>query len=258
MKQVVHIIKIGGNVIDNDAALAQFLRDFAALEGLKVLVHGGGKLATRMAEQLNIPTQMHEGRRITDVETLKIVTMVYAGWINKNIVAQLQRLGCNAIGLSGADANIIPATRRAPVPIDFGYVGDVQPEQINHAFLNTLLQQGICPVCCAITHDTQGNLLNSNADTIASSLAAALSSTYETRLVFCFEKEGVLSNPDDEYSVIPEITRETYAALKAQGVITAGMLPKIDNAFKAIDAGVKEVVIKHATRLRDDAGSKIF
>lgn len=257
MKPEINIVKIGGNVIDNETALAAFLQDFASLEGAKVLIHGGGKLATRMAEQLNIPTQMHEGRRITDADTLKIVTMVYAGWINKNIVAQLQRLHCNAIGLSGADANVIPAVRRAPAPIDFGFVGDVQPEQINHTFLSTLLQQDICPVCCAITHDTQGNLLNSNADTIASSLAIALSSTYDVRLVFCFEKEGVLSNPDDERSVIPEITRSSYATLKADGIITAGMLPKIDNAFKAIDAGVQEVVIKHAKNVLQDRGTTI-
>jgi acetylglutamate kinase len=257
MKPIVNIIKIGGNIIDNDAVLEQFLKDFSSLEGLKILVHGGGKLATRMAEQLEIPTQMHEGRRITDAETLKIVTMVYAGWINKTIVAKLQSFNCNAIGLSGADANVIPATRRSPVPVDFGFVGDIQPEQINREFLNVLLQQTICPVCCAITHDKQGNLLNSNADTIASSLAMALSSEYDTRLVFCFEKDGVLSNPNDESSVIPEITRSTYTMLKSEGAITAGMLPKIDNAFKAIDAGVKEVMIKHAKNLSNNAGTKI-
>jgi acetylglutamate kinase len=258
MKPILNIIKIGGNIIDNDVSLEQFLKDFSSFEGLKILVHGGGKLATQMSEQLNIPTQMHEGRRITDAETLNIVTMVYAGWINKTIVAKLQNVNCNAIGLSGADANVIPATRRSPVPVDFGFVVDIQPQQINHDFLNGLLQQNICPVCCAITHDKQGNLLNSNADTIASSLAVALSSEYDTRLIFCFEKAGVLSNPDDEHSVISEITRSKYAELKANKIITAGMLPKIDNAFNAIDAGVREVVIKHAKDLSNNAGTKII
>ena len=257
MKPIVNVIKIGGNVIDNDPALTQFLCDFAALDGLKILVHGGGKLATRLAEQLNIPVQMHEGRRITNAETLKIATMVYAGWINKTIVAKLQNLNCNAMGLSGADANVIPATRLSPMPIDFGFVGDIQSEQINFSFLNMLLKQQICPVCCAITHDKQGHLLNSNADTIASSLAVSLSSEYDTRLIFCFEKNGVLSNPDDDHSVIPEITKNTYTTLKADGVITAGMIPKIDNAFKAIDAGVNEVMIKHAKNLSNDFGTKI-
>jgi len=257
MKQIVNVIKIGGNVIDNDAALAQFLSDFVALDGLKILVHGGGKLATRLAERLDIPVQMHDGRRITDAETLKIATMVYAGWINKTVVAKLQHLNCNAIGLSGTDANVIPAKRRSPVPIDFGFVGDIQSEDINFSFLNLLLQQQMCPVFCAITHDKQGNLLNSNADTIASSLAANLSSDYDTRLIFCFEKNGVLSNPDDDDSAIAEITRTTYAALKTDGVITAGMIPKIDNAFSAIDAGVNEVIIKHAKNLLNDFGTKI-
>jgi acetylglutamate kinase len=257
MKPIVNIIKIGGNIIDNDVALTQFLRDFTSLEGLKLLVHGGGKLATQMAEQLSIPTQMHEGRRITDAETLKIVTMVYAGYINKTIVAKLQSLNCNAIGLSGADANIIPAVRRSPVPVDFGFVGDIRSEQINHTFLNLVLQQNICPVCCAITHDKQGHLLNSNADTIASSLAVAMSSTFDTKLMFCFEKDGVLSDPNDETSVISEITRSKYAELKTAGVITAGMLPKIDNAFKAIDAGVKKVIIKHAKNLLNTTGTEI-
>ncbi|MCL2413703.1 MAG: acetylglutamate kinase [Bacteroidales bacterium] len=257
MKQVVNVIKIGGNIIDNDAALTQFLSDFATLDELKILVHGGGKLATRLAEQLGVPVQMHDGRRITDSETLKIATMVYAGWINKTIVAKLQHLNCNAIGLSGADTNVIPAERRSSVSIDFGFVGDIQSEKINFSFLNMLLQQQICPVFCGITHDKQGNLLNSNADTIASSLAANLSSKYDTRLTFCFEKNGVLFNPDDDHSAIPKITPTTYAALKANGVITAGMIPKIDNAFKAIDAGVTEVIIKHAKNLLNDFGTKI-
>ena len=257
MKPPLYIVKIGGNVIDDETALHTFLSDFALLEGSKLLVHGGGKLATRLAKELGIPTSMHEGRRITDAETLKIVTMVYAGWVNKTIVASLQNMQCNAIGLSGADASIIPATRRKPQPIDFGFVGDVHPSAINSSFLELLIAQHICPVCCAITHDGQGNLLNSNADTIASSLAIAMSTQFETHLVFCFEKSGVLSDPEDDNSVIPRITREKYQELKLNNIITAGMIPKIDNAYKAIDAGVKEVVIKHARHLKEDIGTVI-
>ncbi|MDR2562912.1 MAG: acetylglutamate kinase [Prevotellaceae bacterium] len=258
MKQSVNIIKIGGNVIDNEAMLEVFLRDFASLGRRKILVHGGGKMATRLSERLSIPAIMHEGRRITDDETLKIVTMVYAGWINKHIVALLQKMNCMAIGLSGPDANLIPAVRRSPVPIDFGHAGDVAPEKINISFLQNILEQGITPVFCAITHDGCGGLLNSNADTIASSLASSLSQIFSTRLIYCFEKDGVLSNPDDEKSVIKHIRRDTYQEMKESGTITAGMIPKIDNAFKAIDAGVSEVLIKHARNLNNDLGTTIL
>jgi acetylglutamate kinase len=257
MKQILNIIKIGGNVIDNEDMMENFLHDFVALNCLKILIHGGGKMATRLSEKLSVPAVMHEGRRITDAETLKIVTMVYAGWINKHIVAQLQRMKCNAIGLSGADANLIPAVRRAPQPIDFGFVGDISPQSVNTAFIENLLHQNICPVFCAITHDSHGNLLNSNADSVALSLAAALSTSFDTRLIYCFEKDGVLSNPADDNSVIDRITRETYMQLKDSGAITAGMIPKIDNAFKAIDAGVSETLIKHAKNLNNDKGTVI-
>jgi len=256
-KPVLHIIKIGGNVIDDKQALFSFLMEFALLNEPKILVHGGGILATRLAEQLAIPTQMYEGRRVTDEESLKIVTMVYAGLINKQIVAQLQAQHCNAIGLSGADANVIPATRRNPVPVDFGFVGDVAPSTINASFLENLIQQGIAPVCCAITHDQKGSLLNSNADTVAAALAIALSAHFETHLIFCFEKEGVLSNTDDTSSLIPEITRVKYQELKENKLITGGMIPKIDNAYKAIDAGVKKVIIKHARNLKNTIGTII-
>lgn len=257
MKQTVSIIKIGGNVIDSEAMLEAFLHDFAAFGGRKILVHGGGKMATRLSERLSIPAIMHRGRRVTDEETLKVVTMVYAGWINKHIVALLQKMRCMAIGLSGADANLIPAVRRSPVPIDFGHVGDVAPEKLNVNFLQSLLDGNICPVFCAITHDGKGSLLNSNADTVASALASALSKTFSARLIYCFEKDGVLSNPDDETSIIDRITRDTYKSMKESGAITAGMIPKIDNAFKAVDAGVSEVQIKHARNLNNERGTII-
>lgn len=254
---MLNVVKIGGNVIDDEAQLAQFLKDFAAIRGCKVLIHGGGKLATKLSEALQIPTQMIDGRRVTDFETLKVVSMVYAGWINKNVVAQLQALGCNAIGLSGADGSVIPAAKRNPQPVDYGFVGDVNPALINTRFIQQLFEQGLTPVFSAITHDTHGSLLNSNADTIASSVAIAMSHFMPTRLIFCFEKSGVLSNPNDDSTAIPEITKEMYEGYKEQGVISGGMIPKVDNAFKAIDAGVKEVVIKHARAINAGGGTTI-
>ncbi|MDR0581491.1 MAG: acetylglutamate kinase [Prevotellaceae bacterium] len=243
------IVKIGGNVIDRPAALQTFLQDFAALESPKILVHGGGILATELLEKTGVPVRLHEGRRITDAGTLKICTMVYAGWINKTIVAQLQQAGCNAVGLSGADANTVSATKRPPVPVDFGFVGDVVAGCINVPVLSLLLDNGLCPVFCAITHDMQGGLLNTNADTMASVIAAALAKTYRTKLLFCFEKGGVLANPDDDHSVIPAIDTAYFQQLKEQKIISKGMLPKLDNAFAALHAGVAEVYIKHAARL---------
>lgn len=254
---MLNIVKIGGNVADDEPQLAQFLKDFSAIRGFKILVHGGGKLATRLCDALNIPTQMLEGRRVTDAETLKVVSMVYAGWINKSIVAQLHALGCQAIGLSGADGNAIPAVRRSPVPVDYGFVGDVSPVQINTRFIQTLLEQGLTPVFSAITHDEHGSLLNSNADGVASSLAIALSDLMPTRLIFCFEKNGVLRDPSNNATAIPEITRERYEEYKAEGAISGGMIPKIDSAFKAISFGVKEVVIKHAKALNAGGGTTI-
>ena len=192
---------------------------------------------------------MHNGRRITDYETLKLVTMVYAGLINKQIVAALQKRGCTATGLSGADGNSVPATKRAANPIDWGFVGDVEPEKINVKFLEVLLENGFTPVFCAITHDSNGSLLNTNADTMASSLARALSSKHNTSLVYCFEKDGVLADPDDDNSVIPSIDRESYKTLLEKGMIVGGMIPKLDNAFAALEYGVSEVFIKHAANL---------
>lgn len=245
----VKIVKIGGNIVDKPEALQNFLNNFHKLEGPKVLIHGGGAIASQLSKELGIEVKMHNGRRITDYETLKLVTMVYAGLINKQIVASLQKIGCNAVGLSGADGDSVPATKRAANPIDWGYVGDVEPQKINISFLDALLGRGLTPVFCAITHDSNGSLLNTNADTMASSLARALSAEYNTTLVYCFEKDGVLSDPDDNDSVIPLITKESYKMLLEDGKVVGGMIPKLDNAFAALENGVGEVLIKHADNL---------
>lgn len=252
------IVKIGGNIIDKPGVLQSFLQDFSTLGSPKILVHGGGTLATEMLEKTGVPVRMHEGRRITDSATLKVCTMAYAGWINKTIVAQLQQAGCNAIGLSGADANTVAATKRPPAPVDFGLVGDITADSINVPALSLLLDNGLCPVFCAITHDAQGGLLNTNADTMASVIAAALSKKYRAKLLFCFEKDGVLANPDDDRSVISEINRTYFQQLKEQKIISKGMLPKLDNAFDALQAGVAEVYIKHARNLLSAQGTAIM
>lgn len=254
-KESLSIVKIGGNIVDNPEALELFLTDFHLLGGRKLLVHGGGVMASRMAARLGIETKMEQGRRITDAETLKLVTMVYAGWINKNIVASLQRVGCNAIGLSGADGNAIPALRRAPAPVDYGYVGDPDPEKVNTDFLSQLIESGITPVFCAITHDGHGSLLNTNADTIAYSLATALSEKYEASLYYCFEKEGVLKDMNDPQSMIPSMDRTESEDYKRKGIIADGMIPKLENSFRAIDKGVKEVIILHAKNLLSKRGT---
>ena len=202
---MIKVVKIGGNVIDNEAALERFVADFAAIKGQKVLVHGGGKLATRLAEKLEIPTTMIDGRRVTDSQTLDVVTMVYAGLVNKKVVAMLQAADCNAIGLSGADANVIKATRRAAKPIDFGFVGDISVEGVDADFVLSLTQRGVVPVFCSIMHDGAGSLLNCNADSVASAVAVALAQKAETELVFCFEKAGVMADIDNPDSVIAEI-----------------------------------------------------
>lgn len=254
--QDLFIIKIGGNIIDDDEKLHAFLQQFAELKGYKILVHGGGKLATKLAGQLGIQQHMVEGRRITDAETLKIVTMVYAGYINKNIVAQLQAMRCNAIGLTGADANLIPAKKRVHPTIDFGFVGDVeslsertssgQPPAGNWQLL---LENGFIPVVAPITHDTHGQLLNTNADTIAQEIARSLARLFNVQLIYSFEKRGVLLNINDENSVIARIDAPGYAALKQKGLIFAGMIPKLDNAFAALDSGVQKVIIGKAEEL---------
>jgi len=251
------IVKIGGNVVDNPESLSKFLLMFNKIEAPKILIHGGGILASEISAKLGIETKMHNGRRITDAETLKVCTMVYAGWINKSIVAQLQKIGCNSLGLSGADAGVIPAKRRSPDPVDFGFVGDISPDEINTGVLVSLLGRGITPVFCAITHDRNGSLLNTNADTMASGIAVALSGSYYTRLIFCFEKDGVLYDPKDEKSVIPLITKESYARLKNEGVVSEGMLPKLDNAFFALERGVSEVYIKKWSNLSPEGGTML-
>ena len=256
---MITVVKIGGNVIDNEAALESFVVDFAQLPSPKILIHGGGKLATRLAEKLEIPTTMVEGRRVTDAATLEVVTMVYAGLVNKRIVAKLQREGCNALGFSGADGNMIPATKRNPEPLDYGFVGDIKAENINSSLLSSLLESGVTPVFCAITHDGKGSLLNSNADSVASAVAVAAATIAPTDLVFCFEKQGVMENIDDPNSVIAEIRPQSYKTLLADGVVNKGMIPKIDGAFRALESGVKVVTIKHSEALTSpESGTKIM
>ncbi|MFD0940468.1 acetylglutamate kinase [Pedobacter boryungensis] len=250
MKQLT-IIKIGGNVIDNSQNLHQFLLDFTALPGDKILVHGGGKIATELSESLGIEAKMVDGRRITDIETLRIVTMVYAGLINKNMVAQLQAKGCNSIGLTGADGNIIKAKKRPVKEIDYGYVGDLDENSVSSTMLDNLLKAGLTPVLCAITHDGDSQLLNTNADTIASALAIAMASLYETRLIYCFEKKGVLKDVNDDNSVVREIRTGEFEGLKANGTVQGGMIPKLHNAFEAIKKGVSAVYIGKADELSE-------
>ncbi|MES2829008.1 MAG: acetylglutamate kinase [Bacteroidota bacterium] len=245
----LNIIKIGGNVIDNSAKLHQFLLDFTAIPGDKILVHGGGKIATELGDSLGVTAKMVDGRRVTDIETLRIVTMVYAGLINKNMVAQLQAKGCNAIGLTGADGNVIRAIKRPVKEIDYGFVGDLYENSVSVQTLTSLLNAGLVPVLCAITHDGDTQLLNTNADTIASAVAVAMSSSYDTSLVYCFEKRGVLRNVDDEESLVPEIKMDELERLKADGIVSGGMLPKLHNAFEAIKSGVTAVYIGKADEL---------
>jgi acetylglutamate kinase len=248
-KEKLHIVKIGGNIIDDSRALQLFLSDLASVKENCLLVHGGGKMATALAKQLGIEAQLVNGRRITDSEMLKVVVMVYAGLINKQIVAHLQSGGCNAIGLCGADANIIPAVKRAAGAVDYGFAGDISPETIPATTISRLIGDGYTPVIAPITHDGEGQLLNTNADTIASSLAIALSGIFDVYLHFCFEKKGVLKDSDDDDSVIDRIDEQKYAELKRDGTISGGMLPKMDNAFHAISSGVQEVTIGHASSL---------
>lgn len=245
--KTLYVIKIGGNIIDDEKKLSSFLAAFADITDKKILVHGGGKLATRLAEQLKIPQQVIEGRRITDAETLRIVTMVYAGYINKNIVAQLQAHHCNAIGLCGADGDSILAHKRTHPVMDYGFVGDI--DAINTILITNLLNENITPVFASITHDQQGQLLNTNADTIAQELAKALSKLHDVALIYTFEKPGVLLDVNDEDSVIQNINPSSYRELKMQDKIYAGMIPKLDNAFTALQSGVKKVIIGKAENL---------
>lgn len=253
----IKVFKIGGNVVDSPEALSKFVADFATVKGPKILVHGGGKEATRLSQKMGVETKMVDGRRITDSDTINIVTMVYAGLINKRIVAMLQAADVDAIGLTGADADVIRAVKRAPNPIDFGFVGDISTEDVNISFIQQLLEQNIVPVFCAIMHDGRGLLLNCNADSVASAIAVACSALSSTELIYCFEKDGVLADIDDPLSVLPLITPSAYPALKEQAVISKGMIPKIDNALAAVARGVKSVTIKNSADITLDKGTKI-
>ncbi len=248
-KKPVTLIKIGGNIIDNPTELKQFLSDFSKIEGYKVLVHGGGKSATKMAESIGLAPQMIDGRRITDAAMLDVVVMIYAGQINKNIVAQLQANSTNAMGFSGADGNLIQSDKRNHPTINYGFVGDVK--KVNTQLLETLLSNGIVPVFCAITHDAKGQLLNTNADTIASELAIALSEVFDVTLNYCFEKPGVLYDAEDDSSVIENINQELYSKLKAEKAIHSGMIPKLDNCFNSLSKGVQKIKIGHHCMLQD-------
>ncbi len=249
------VIKVGGGVLEDVASLAGFLDRFVALPGLKILVHGGGRVATKLSEQLNIKSKMVEGRRITDANTIDIVTMVYGGLINKKTVAALQARGCNAGGFTGADMNLIIADKRPVKDIDYGFVGDVK--KVNNELMAVLLKSGITPVIAPLTHDGKGQLLNTNADTIASEISGAMSDLYEVSLIFCFEKPGVLSDPNDDNSVIPKLTSASYQSYKEQGIIHSGMIPKIDNSFEALQKGVKQVIITSASTLDIHSGTRI-
>jgi acetylglutamate kinase len=261
----LYVIKIGGNIVDDEKLLSQFLHAFAQLEGNRILIHGGGKLATRMAETMGIKQQLVDGRRVTDEATLRIVTMVYAGYINKNMVAQLQGMEVNALGLTGADGNLIKAHKRNKLnssgeSIDYGFVGDV--DFVNSGLLDDLLQKNTVPVIAPITHDGTGQLLNTNADTIAQSIATSLSHLYKTILVYSFEKAGVLLDVNDESSVINKIDSTYYKELKEKQLIYAGMIPKLENAFLAISKGVDKVIIGNAENLQNlidgNAGTTII
>jgi len=249
------IIKIGGNVLDDQQMLTAFLKDFASIKEPKILIHGGGKIATNMGNQLGIESNYVKGRRITDAATLDLVTMVYGGLVNKQLVARLQQLGCNALGVTGADGNLIEATKRPVKEVDYGFVGDIRPGSVNTALLNVLLKQNTVPVFAPLTH-AEGNMLNTNADTIASVLAVALSKHFDVRLIFCFEKKGVLKHVNDEGSIITHLPKKLYNEYLAQGIFADGILPKLENAYAAIDAGVKEVLIGESKDLVKNTGQE--
>lgn len=255
MKEKLTLIKVGGKIVEEKETLTRLLGDFAAIPGAKVLVHGGGRSATRIAEQLGIESQMVNGRRITDAETLKVVTMVYGGLVNKNIVAGLQALNVNALGLTGADMNVIRSVIRPIKDVDYGYVGDVK--KVDGARLQQLIDSGVVPVMAPLTHDGEGHILNTNADTIAGETAKALAEFYDVTLVYCFEKKGVLWDADNDDSVISEITADSFRKLVADGIVQGGMLPKLENAFEAINAGVGEVIITSSNDLTGTEGTHI-
>jgi acetylglutamate kinase len=249
----VIIVKIGGNIIDDSAKLRAFLKEFARIDGKKILVHGGGKIATAIGKKLGIEPNYVEGRRITDAETLELITMVYGGLINKNIVATLQSFGCNAIGLTGADGAIMPAVKRPVTSVDYGFVGDIKSDNVNSYLFAQLIGTGLVPVIAPLSFDISCGLLNTNADTMAQEIAKKMAQSMAVRLVYCFEKSGVLANVDDDSSVINSVTEKEFARMKQNGIISDGMIPKLENALAAVKAGVKKVIIGHA----DDLSSLI-
>lgn len=249
------LVKVGGKIVEDSETLKQLLSDFSKIEGHKVLVHGGGRSATAIAAKLGIESQMVNGRRITDEETLKVVTMVYGGLVNKQIVAGLQSIGVNALGLTGADLNYMRSEKRPVKDVDYGFVGDVK--EVNADILADLIARGVVPVLAPLTHDNAGNMLNTNADTIAGEAAKALAKHFEVTLMFCFEKKGVLMSETDDESVIPEITPALFEKYVADGIISGGMIPKLENSFEAINAGVKQVVITRADLIHTRGGTKI-
>lgn len=254
--QDLTIVKVGGRIVEEEASLHDLLSRFSHIAGHKLLVHGGGRSATRMAEKLGLESQMVDGRRITDAETLKVVTMVYGGLVNKNIVALLQAIGINALGLTGADMNLILSDKRPVKTVDYGYVGDVK--EVNTQLLGRLIDMNIVPVLAPLTHDGKGHMLNTNADTIAGETAKAMAALYNVKLVFCFEKKGVLMDENDDDSVIPSLTKSDFERLASDGMIKGGMIPKLQNAFLSIESGVKEVIITQASDLdKDAAGTHI-
>ncbi len=255
MKHPLTIVKVGGAVVEDEARLSRLLADFSAIEGRKVLVHGGGRRATAVASSLGIESKMVGGRRITDSQMLEVVTMVYGGLVNKNIVARLQACGIDALGLTGADIDVIRSHKRPVKDVDYGFVGDV--ERVDGGKLSQLIEAGITPVMAPLTHDGQGNMLNTNADTIAAETAKALAGQYDVTLIFSFEKKGVMARPDDDDSLIPVITRADYMRYAADGTVSGGMLPKLENAFNAISAGVSRVNITLATAIDGRHGTMI-
>lgn len=256
MKEHLTIIKVGGKIVENSESLNSLLKDFAAVEGKKLLVHGGGRSATQMAARLGVETKIVDGRRITDEAMLEVVTMVYGGLVNKRIVAGLQALGIDAVGLTGADMNIVLSDKRNVSAVDYGWVGDVK--RVNAEAVATLIESGCCPVVAPLTHDGCGHMLNTNADTMAGEMAKAMAAHYDVTLMFCFEKPGVLADENDDSSLIPTITPAVLDDLKRRGVVSGGMIPKLDNAIACVSAGVESVVITQADRIADPyAGTKI-
>lgn len=255
MRDKLTVIKVGGKIVEEEATLNRLLDDFSTIEGHKVLVHGGGRSATKLAAQLGIESKMVNGRRITDSETLKVVTMVYGGLVNKNIVAGLQSRGVNALGLTGADMNVIRSVKRPVKEIDYGFVGDV--DKVDASLLSDLINKGVVPVMAPLTHDGKGNMLNTNADTIAGETAKALAALFDVTLIFCFEKKGVLRDENDDESVISLITPPDFERYVADGIIQGGMIPKLENSFAAIGAGVSEVVITLASAINGEGGTRI-